>query len=58
MIFAEIDPIEKTMNSWQNHEFMPPDRKPNKHINKHIPCDADALIGIKEHIISMLDWLA
>ena len=24
-IFAEIDPIEQTMNSYKNHEFIPPD---------------------------------
>jgi hypothetical protein len=36
MTFAEIDPIEKTMNSWQNHEFMPPDRKPTTLIRSSI----------------------
>jgi hypothetical protein len=27
--FAEIGPIEQTMNSYQNHEFIPPGRKTN-----------------------------
>jgi hypothetical protein len=26
-IFAKIDPIEQTLNSYKNHEFIPPGRK-------------------------------
>ena len=29
-IFAEIDPIEQTMNSYKNHEFIPPYRVTKK----------------------------
>jgi hypothetical protein len=31
-IFAEIDPIERTLNSYKNHEFIPPHGKTNNNI--------------------------
>ena len=32
--FAKIGPIEQTMNSYQNHEFIPPGRKTNLGVQK------------------------
>jgi hypothetical protein len=41
--FAEIGPIEQTMNSYQNHEFIPPGRKTNLFIGPFPKTDITAL---------------
>jgi hypothetical protein len=52
-MFAKIDPIKQTVNSYKNHEFIPPHRKTKleRHTHRHGQQEIRPhFITIKQHL--------